>query len=121
MTSEDILTILGLVSILILFSYSLKMAYEHLFKKYNIEIQNHFDRNNCDELLVRKPNTKEKGQNPFKINSFKLKGFTVSPKTIYKYRIVEFIDNNGCKVKHWLEIEIRYLRNPKLKFRKNAL
>jgi hypothetical protein len=117
MTSEDILTILGLLAFVILFAFSIKMAYEHLFKNYNFEIQNHFNRNKYDEILVRKPNAKEKGLNPFKKNSFKLRAFSVSPRTIYKYRIVEFIDNNGSKGKQWVEITIRYLRKPKFEFK----
>lgn len=117
MTSDDILTILGLVVFIVLFAFSIKMAYEHLFKKYNFEIQKHFNGNKYKEILVRKPNRKEKSLNPFQKNSFKLKGFTISPRKVYKYRIVEYMDTNGSKCKQWVEITIRYLQKPKLEFK----
>lgn len=117
MTSEDILTFLGLLVFVVLFAFSIKMAYEHLFKKYDSEIQNYFKRNNHTITLVRKPNAKEKRINPFRESSFRLRGFTVSPRKVYKYRIVEFIDNTGNKHKQWVEITIRYLRKPLMKFK----
>lgn len=117
MTTEDILTLWGLVVFVVLFAFSFKMAYEHLFKNYDFEMQNHFKRNNYSITLVRKPNSIERKLNPFQESSFRLRGFTVSPRKIYKYRIVEFIDNTGINRRLWVEITIRYLRKPMLKFK----
>lgn len=117
MTLEEILTLLGLVVFAVLSAFSFKMAYEHLFRNYNFEIQNHYKRNNYSITLVRKPNSKERKLNPFQKSSFSLCMFAEGPRNIYKYRIVEFIDNAGINRKQWVEIKIRFLRKPMLKFK----
>ena len=117
MKSEDILAVLELITLITLFAFSIKMAYEHLFKKYNVEILNHFNMNYYSVTLIRKPTINEKKSNPFLKNNFTLRVFSVSPKINYKFLVVEFLDDKGVKRKKWVEIKIRYLRKPKLEFK----
>ena len=115
MTFEDTITIFGLVIMIILFYFSLKMGFEHLIKNYDKDINLHFNKIGHSTIEIRKPLKKEKSKNPFlKIVSFR--PFMLSPLIIYKYRIVVTINNKGVKKMNWIEIKIRYLGKPTLKY-----
>ena len=116
MDNNDILTALGLLVFLVLFIFSLKMAYESLVKDFKNEILTHFDKNK-KIVEIRKPLKTEKRNNPFMTNSFSLRPFTTSPRKIYKYRLIEVTENNRVTKKHWAQITIRYLMKPKIEIK----
>jgi len=114
MTVDEIIVILGLILMTILFCFSLKMGFEHLIKNYEKEINLHFKKIGCSTIEVRKPLKKEKSKNPF-LKTVSFRPFMLSPLIIYKYRIV-VTNNKGVKKMNWIEIKIRYLCKPILKY-----
>ncbi len=115
MTFEEIITILGLILIIILFYFSLKMGFEYLIKNYSKEIKIYYEQNGYSIIKIRKPLKNEKVKNPF-LKTIRLSPFMISPLIIYKYRIVETKNENGVNRKNWVEIKICYLRKPNLKY-----
>jgi hypothetical protein len=115
MTNEEIITILGLILMLILFYFSLKMGFEHLIKNYNKEIKTYYEQNGYSIIKIRKPLKNEKAKNPF-LKTISFRPFMLSPLIIQKYRIVKTKNKKGAIKKNWVEIKIRYLRKPKLRY-----
>lgn len=117
MNIEDILTFVGLLVFVILFFFSLKMAYESLIKDFKNEIRTHYDKKDKNVLTIWKPLRTESKNNPFKTNCISVKPFTISPRKIYKYRLIEIGESNAATRKHWAQITIRYLMKPKIEFK----